>query len=207
MNTLKKTMKLRGIKQKEIALEIGVSQPTVSDWVNGKKIPEGENLSKLANILGLDPRVILGYAPITEPAPHDGYITIPVFGTIPAGIPIEAIEDILDYEELSAAAFSPAHEYFALRIRGNSMYPSYLDGDTVIFRKQNDCENGDDCAVMVNSDDATFKRVKKSEDGIALMPLNPDYDVRFFTNKQIEDIPVRIIGVAIEIRRSLKGFK
>lgn len=204
MNTLKKTMKLRGIKQKEIALEIGVSQPTVSDWVNGKKIPEGENLSKLANILGLDPRVILGYAPITEPAPHDGYITIPVFGTIPAGIPIEAIEDILDYEELSAAAFSPAHEYFALRIKGNSMYPSYLDGDTVIFRKQNDCENGDDCAVMVNSDDATFKRVKKSEDGIALMPLNPDYDVRFFTNRQIEDIPVRIIGVAVEIRRSLK---
>ena len=204
MNTLKKTMKLRGIKQKEIALEIGVSQPTVSDWVNGKKIPEGENLSKLANILGLDPRVILGYAPITEPAPHDGYITIPVFGTIPAGIPIEAIEDILDYEELSAAAFSPAHEYFALRIRGNSMYPSYLDGDTVIFRKQNDCENGDDCAVMVNSDDATFKRIKKSEGGIALMPLNPDYDVRFFTNRQIEDIPVRIIGVAVEIRRSLK---
>lgn len=204
MNTLKKTMKLRGIKQKEIALEIGVSQPTVSDWVNGKKIPEGENLSKLANILGLDPRVILGYAPITEPAPHDGYITIPVFGTIPAGIPIEAIEDILDYEELSAASFSTAHEYFALRIRGSSMYPSYLDGDTVIFRKQNDCENGDDCAVMVNSDDATFKRVKKSEDGIALMPLNPDYDVRFFTNKQIEDIPVRIIGVAVEIRRSLK---
>lgn len=204
MNTLKKTMRLRGIKQKEIALEIGVSQPTVSDWVNGKKIPEGENLSKLANILGLDPRVILGYAPITEPAPHDGYITIPVFGTIPAGIPIEAIEDILDYEELSAASFSTAHEYFALRIRGNSMYPSYLDGDTVIFRKQNDCENGDDCAVMVNSDDATFKRVKKSEDGIALMPLNPDYDVRFFTNKQIEDIPVRIIGVAVEIRRSLK---
>ena len=204
MNTLKKTMKLRGIKQKEIALEIGVSQPTVSDWVNGKKIPEGENLSKLANILGLDPRVILGYAPITEPAPHDGYITIPVFGTIPAGIPIEAIEDILDYEELSAAAFSPAHEYFALRIKGNSMYPSYLDGDTVIFRKQNDCENGDDCAVMVNSDDATFKRIKKSEGGIALMPLNPDYDVRFFTNRQIEDIPVRIIGVAVEIRRSLK---
>lgn len=204
MNTLKKTMKLRGIKQKEIALEIGVSQPTVSDWVNGKKTPEGENLSKLANILGLDPRVILGYAPITEPAPHDGYITIPVFGTIPAGIPIEAIEDILDYEELSAAAFSPAHEYFALRIRGNSMYPSYQDGDTVIFRKQNDCENGDDCAVMVNSDDATFKRIKKSEGGIALMPLNPDYDVRFFTNRQIEDIPVRIIGVAVEIRRSLK---
>ena len=203
MNIVRQLRESAGLQQKEVAIAAGVSRPTVSEWEHQKKDPSGERLLSLAKLFNVDAGTILGYKPVGETS-RDGYITIPVFGTIPAGIPIEAIEDILDYEELSAAAFSPAHEYFALRIKGNSMYPSYLDGDTVIFRKQNDCENGDDCAVMVNRDDATFKRVKKSEDGIALMPLNPDYDVRFFTNRQIEDIPVRIIGVAVEIRRSLK---
>ena len=203
MNIVRQLRESAGLQQKEVAIAAGVSRPTVSEWEHQKKDPSGERLLSLAKLFNVDAGTILGYKPVGETS-RDGYFTIPVFGTIPAGIPIEAIEDILDYEELSAASFSTAHEYFALRIRGSSMYPSYLDGDTVIFRKQNDCENGDDCAVMVNSDDATFKRVKKSEDGIALMPLNPDYDVRFFTNRQIEDIPVRIIGVAVEIRRSLK---
>lgn len=203
MNIVRQLRESAGLQQKEVAIAAGVSRPTVSEWEHQKKDPSGERLLSLAKLFNVDAGTILGYKPVGETS-RDGYFTIPVFGTIPAGIPIEAIEDILDYEELSAASFSTAHEYFALRIRGSSMYPSYLDGDTVIFRKQNDCENGDDCAVMVNSDDATFKRVKKSEDGIALMPLNPDYDVRFFTNRQIEDIPVKIIGVAVEIRRSLK---
>ena len=197
---LKEIREQRDMTQDELGEAVGANRVAISRYENGTIRPTSKRMAALAEALGVTVEYLMG----GERKPHDGYITIPVFGTIPAGIPIEAIEDILDFEELSAAAFSPAHEYFALRIKGNSMYPSYLDGDTVIFRKQNDCENGDDCAVMVNSDDATFKRVKKSEDGIALMPLNPDYDVRFFTNRQIEDIPVRIIGVAVEIRRSLK---
>lgn len=68
MSTLKELMRLRDIKQKEIAMEIGVTQPTVSDWVNGKKIPEGKNLQKLAKLLDVDPAVILGYS---EPKPAE----------------------------------------------------------------------------------------------------------------------------------------
>lgn len=60
MTNLKQLLKIKDIKQKEIAIEIGVAQPTVSDWVNGKKYPEGENLTKLAAILDVDPSVILG---------------------------------------------------------------------------------------------------------------------------------------------------
>lgn len=60
MTNLKQLLKIKDIKQKEIAIEIGVAQPTVSDWVNGKKYPEGENLTKLAAILDVDPSFILG---------------------------------------------------------------------------------------------------------------------------------------------------
>lgn len=83
------------------------------------------------------------------------------------------------------------------------MYPFYNTGDTVIFQKTNDCESGSHCAVMVNGNDVTFKKVIKNEAGITLVPLNEDYEPVFYSNKQIKELPVRVIGVAKEIRRKL----
>lgn len=124
-----------------------------------------------------------------------------VYGTIPAGIPMECIEDILDTEEISADMLKGGKQYFGLRVKGNSMEPDYLDGDIIIFQKQDDCENGDDCVVMVNGNDGTFKRVFKNENGIILQPLNNKYQPMIYSNEQIENLPVRIIGIVEEIRR------
>lgn len=124
-----------------------------------------------------------------------------VYGTIPAGIPMECIEDILDTEEISVDMLKGGKQYFGLRVKGNSMEPEYLDGDTLILEKVNDCESGDDCVVMVNGNDGTFKRVFKNENGIILQPLNPSYSPIIYTNEQIETLPVKIIGVVEEFRR------
>lgn len=135
---------------------------------------------------------------------NKNYIRIPVIGKIPAGVPIEAIEDILDYEDISLDTISKDKEYFGLRITGDSMEPNYLDGDILIVCQQNTCENGQDCVVMVNGHDATFKRVYKNENGITLQPLNNKYAPVFYSNEDIEKLPVKIIGVPIEFRRSLR---
>lgn len=124
-----------------------------------------------------------------------------VYGTIPAGIPMECIEDIIDTEEISQDMLKGGKQYFGLRVKGDSMEPDYLDGDTLILEKADDCENGDDCVVMVNGDDGTFKRVFKNENGVILQPLNPSYTPMSYTNEQIENLPVRIIGIVEEIRR------
>lgn len=124
-----------------------------------------------------------------------------VYGTIPAGIPMECIEDILDTEEISPDVLKGGKQFFGLRVKGNSMEPEYLDGDTLILQKVDDCESGDDCVVMVNGNDATFKRVFKNEKGIILQPLNPIYSPMVYTNEQIENLPVKIIGIVEEIRR------
>lgn len=124
-----------------------------------------------------------------------------VYGTIPAGIPMECIEDIIDTEEISTDMLKGGKQYFGLRVKGNSMEPEYLDGDTLILEKVDDCESGDDCVVMVNGNDGTFKRVFKNENGIILQPLNPSYSPMVYTNDQIENLPVRIIGVVEEFRR------
>lgn len=81
------------------------------------------------------------------------------------------------------------------------MFPEYLDGDTLILLKQDNCESGDDCVVMVNGNDGTFKRVFKNENGIILQPLNNQYSPMSYTNKEIEELPVRILGIVEEIRR------
>ena len=120
------------------------------------------------------------------------------------GIPIEAIEEINDYEELPYDWDTNNKQFFALTIKGNSMAPNYQTGDVVIFEKTSDCESGSHCAVMVNGDDVTFKKVIKSEAGIILKPLNEDdFEPVFYSNKQIKELPVKVIGVAKEIRRKL----
>ena len=132
---------------------------------------------------------------------NDNSAVVFVYGTIPAGIPMECIEDIIDTEEISADMLKGGKQYFGLRVKGDSMEPEYLDGDTLILEKVDDCESGDDCVVMVNGNDGTFKRVFKNENGIILQPLNPSYSPMVYTNEQIENLPVRIIGVVEEFRR------
>ena len=129
---------------------------------------------------------------------------IPVLGTIPAGIPIEAIEDIIDYEEISEE-MAKKGEYFALKVKGNSMNPTIADGDIVIVKQQNDAESGKICVVMIDGQDATLKEIKKETNGIWILPHNPNSEFKptFYTNKEITEIPIKILGIAVEIRRSL----
>ena len=124
---------------------------------------------------------------------------IPVLGTIPAGIPIEAIEEILDYEEIPLEMANTG-EFFGLKVKGDSMSPRIQDGDVVIVKKQNTCETGDVCVVMVNGFDATLKQVKKDYNGIMLVPFNTEYKPMFYSNKDIEELPIRIIGKVVELR-------
>ena len=166
-------------------------------------------IKQFADIFGVSPSDLMGWDNKSESilshndTPPAKPIRIPVLGSIPAGIPIEAIEDILDWEELPASMGKGGAEYFALQVKGDSMFPNYLDGDVLIFRKQETCNSGQDCAVMVNGDDATFKRVKIGEKGITLQPLNPAYDPMYFTREECAEIPVRIIGVVVELRRKI----
>ena len=132
-------------------------------------------------------------------------IRIPVLGTIPAGIPIDAIEDILDWEEIPSAWGTGGRQYFGLRVKGDSMYPRYLEGDTVILRKETTCQSGDDCAVLVNGGEATLKQVILREDGsLELRPTNPAYPPRIYSPAEIGALPVQIIGVVVELRRKIK---
>lgn len=134
-------------------------------------------------------------------------IKIPVLGKIPAGIPIESIVDILGYEEIPKNWLRGGNKYFALKLKGNSMEPEYHNDDIVIFKQTNTCESGQDCCIRINGFDATFKRIKKQDNGILVLPLNENNDTgfntTFFTNEDIINKPVEVIGVVKQIRRNI----
>lgn len=140
----------------------------------------------------------------SEEKSKNKYKRIPVLGSIPAGIPVELIQDIIDYEDISEEMLKGGKEYFALKVKGTSMWPKYLDGDTIIVLKQNDCESGQDAIVMVNGNDGTFKRVIKKDNGITLEPINQqEYNSVSYSNEDIEKLPIKILGVVKEIRRKI----
>lgn len=204
MNIVKSLRKGAGMQQKELSAIIGVSQAVISEWEHNKKDPSGERLKKLAEFFNMEPAEILGETRYKRAGEGADYIRIPVLGRIPAGVPFEMIEEIEDYEDIPASMTRGGKEYFALKVRGDSMNPKYEDGDTIILRATNICESGQDCAVRVNGDDATFKRVYVTEEGgIILQPLNPAYEPRTYTRHQWESDYVSILGVVVELRRKI----
>lgn len=136
-------------------------------------------------------------------------IQIPVLGTIKAGIAIEAQQDILEYIDIPRSWTKGGKSFYGLKISGDSMYPKYNEKDIVIFEHTEDytIANNKDCAVMVNGDCATFKNVTINENGITLIPYNPNnsdnYQPTFYNKEQISSLPVKIIGIAREKRTRL----
>ncbi len=127
-------------------------------------------------------------------------VVISVLGRVAAGIPIEAVEEVIDTEEITEE-MARTGDFFGLKIKGDSMIPNICDGDVVIVRQQNDAENGEIVIATVNGTDATCKRLRKYKGGIELIANNPTYEPLDFSNQEIEEKPVRIIGKVVELRR------
>lgn len=188
-----------------------ISPSYLSLFETGKRKPSAVVLKKLAPIYNLDYIDLYekaGYLDLAEKEKISNTNTsasnsavVMIYGTIPAGIPMECIEDVIDTEEIPSEMLKGNKQYFGLKVKGDSMEPEYLDGDTLILLRQENCESGDDCVVMVNGFDGTFKRVFKNENGIVLQPLNNKYSPMVYSNEDIEKLPVRILGVVEEIRR------
>ena len=195
MYRIKELRQANNIKQAELARAINVSQATMSEYETGKYEPDIETLKKIADYFDVTVDYIVGGNRVSRK--HG--VKIPVYRAVAAGIPIEAIEDIVDYEEIEPE-LAATGEFFGLRIKGNSMEPRICEGDVVIVRKQDDADTGDTAIVLVNGYEATCKRIKKDGHGIALIPNNPSYEVKYYSAEEISSLPVRIIGKVVELR-------
>lgn len=197
IKNLKYYMTLNNKTRIDICNDLSLPYTTFAEWYNGKVYPRIDKIELLANYFNIKKSDLIE----EKQQSYSNSAVVLIYGTIPAGIPMEMIEDVIDTEEIDAEMLKGGKQYFGLRIKGNSMYPEYLDGDTIILEKIDNCESGQDCCVMVNGDDGTFKRVFKNENGIILQPLNPEFQPMVYTNEQIEKLPIKIIGKVVELRR------
>lgn len=207
---IKERREILGLTQEELGAKLWLNKSTIQRYESGKvvkiKIPI---ISALSKALGVNPRWLLGQTDdigtftflddYSETIQKENKFLIPVLGKVQAGYPIEAMENIIDYEEISEETARQG-DFFALQVKGNSMEPKFSEGDIVIVRKQEDIDSGDIAIILVNGDEATIKKIKKFDGGIHLVPLNPQFDILTYTNEQIENLPVRCIGKVVELR-------
>lgn len=212
----KRLQELRNSKkmtQAELGKILKVSASTIGMYETDKRQPNFEIEEAIADFFNVDLDYLRGkqdnplqdLLSISELYPKNTsnvFVKVPVLGRVAAGVPITAQEDVLGWEDVPAQ-WTKNDIIFALQIKGDSMEPRIVEGDIVICKQQPDVESGETAVVMVNGNEATCKKVVKSADGIMLMSNNSKYLPMHYSNKQIEELPVRIIGKVIELRAKM----
>lgn len=196
---IKKYRLQRKMTLEELSKEIGVSTQAIFKYENDivTNIPL-ERLELLCKVLKVKPQQLISWADDTNKSSISS-VKIPVVGKVQAGLPAEAFEDIIDYEEIPES-MARGGEYFGLSIKGDSMYPRILEGDVVIVRKQSTADSGDIVIALINGDEGTCKQLFKYKDHIELKSFNPMYKPLVYSNEEIESLPVSIIGKVVELR-------
>lgn len=129
------------------------------------------------------------------------FTLIPILGTVKAGYDYLAEENWIGTIDVDKSLVKDGTGFFALKVKGDSMSPVLVEDDIVIIKKQEDFENGDIVVAIVNGDEATIKKGKKSETSILLQPLNPTYEPLIFTYDEMKSIPVTIVGIVKQLKR------
>ena len=212
---LKQAMDLRGIKASELSEKAKIPKSAISQYLSGLYEAKQKSIFKLANVLDVSEGWLMGLDVPMErisddlkkigaiPLSEIATTKIPVLGTVKAGYNYLARENIIDYIAFKVDG-TDKENYYALNIVGDSMEPLFDNGDTVIVHKQDDFENGDNCVVLINGEEATVKKVYKGNTGLELKAVNPYYPPRIFTKEEIKDLPVKVIGV---VEKSIRNFK
>ena len=215
-NRLNLAMTIRNIKASLLSEQTGISKSSLSEYMNGKYEAKQNGIFLLAKALNVSEAWLMGCDVPMErdsdidllkkigaiPISSNPNITnIPVIGTVKAGYDYLAQENIVGTVPVETSLVGDGTDFFALEVKGDSMSPVFIEKDIVIIKKQNDCENNEIAIVIVNGDEGTIKKVRKTEQGIILQPLNPAYAPLIFTNKEIKDMPVTIVGIVKQLKR------
>ena len=160
------------------------------------KLPESHSTSLAPKKSNFTPNVIQGNLGKVKPMPpgNERAAIVPVMGRIAAGVPISAIQDhthnITVPPELLGAG-----EHFALEVKGDSMIDAGIfDGDTVLLRKTESAHNGEIVVALVDSEEATLKRMRRKGDSIALAAANPAYETRIFGPDRVK-LQGKLVGL------------
>lgn len=190
--------------QAELAEKVGYSgKSMIAKIENGKVDLSQSKIMEFAKVLHTTPAALMGWDDMVTPVDLSDYVSIPVYGRIPAGSPRQAQEYIEGQVQVPRSWTLHGQEIAALHVAGESMLPLIQDGDTIVYRVQPDVESGSIAVCRIDGDDATVKKIIKQEPHtIILQPLNPAFQPIIFTGDASEE-PLEIVGRVIEVRHEL----
>ena len=205
-NRLFTALNLRNMKPVELHEKTGISESLLSKYLSGNAIARQKKLSLLSDALNVNPVWLMGYEiPMENNISTDELgnpiTNIPLLGTVKAGYDYLAQENIVGTVPVETSLVGDGTDFFALEVKGDSMSPVFIEKDIVIVKRQNNCENNEISIVIVNGDEGTIKKVRKTEQGIILQPLNPAYEPMIFSNEEIKSIPITIVGIVKQLKR------
>lgn len=186
-----------------VAKALKLSSGSPSGWKNGA-IPRESTLQKIADYFGMTIDEFLADSSVASKLHREKGQKIPVLSSVGAGIPMESIntfdaDDPDAWEEISRD-MGRSGEFFALRIKGDSMEPRIRRGDILVVRVQPTVEEGEVAVVLINGNEGVCKRIHFRDDGIQLLSNNPEYAPMTYTWEETKNLPVRIVGKVEEIR-------
>lgn len=191
---IKALLKEKNFRQNSFARQIGVTEMSLSNWILGKSEPSLSTIQKIADALGISPAALIG-----SPSAPVGWIKIPVIGRVPAGVPLEAVEDFDGEIVVPQGEFS-ADRHLALRVFGDSMKPRFIEGDAVIVDTQDrEPPNGSVVVIRVNGDgEITLKKFYRQGDLVILQAENPKFPPLTLTPNS----EIRVVGSVVGMYRS-----
>lgn len=206
----------KDMSQNELAKRLNLASSSVARYESGERKPDTDRLIDIANLFNVTTDYLLcktdsPYLYVEDlastvrlsPNSREKAIRVPTLGYIRGGEPMMTDDNFLGYEEMIVPASASADDFIGLKVEGDSMMPLISEGSTVIIKLQPTCEMNDICAVRVNGEAVTVKRVKRLPDGLYLIPENSAYSPKFFTADEVTNLPVEIIGKVIEIRTKI----
>lgn len=207
-NKIRNFREQKNLTQEEVAEYLNTTPQTISRYEIGDRKTNQDILFKLAEYFKISINEFfppLNFDNAISIDINSNIIRIPVYGTIKAGIPIESQSDIIEYVDIPEEWLKGGKKFYGLKISGDSMFPKYSENDTVIFEQNDDIEsyNGKDVAVMINGSESTFKKIIVNDQGIILQPYNTAYDIIMFSKEQVEQLPVKVVGIAREKRTKI----
>lgn len=184
----------------DVCRDLDIPYSTFTDWCNANIYPRIDKIEILANYFDIKKSDLVERREKVDKLGNP-VKEVPLLGTVKAGYDYLAQENWIGTIDVDASLVKDGSEYFALKVHGDSMSPVLVENDIVIVKKQDDFETGDIVVAIINGDEATIKKGKKTDNSILLQPLNNNYEPLIFTNDEMKTIPVKIIGVVKQLKR------
>lgn len=192
-------MNINNKSRTDVCRDLDIPYSTFTDWCNANIYPRIDKIEILANYFDIKKSDLVESREKLDVF-GNLVVSIPILGVVKAGYDYLAEENWIGTVDVNKK-LADSGELFALKVIGDSMSPLLIEDDIVIIKKQNDFENGDIVVALINGNEATIKKAKKSESSILLQPLNTNYEPLIFTYDEMKSIPVEIIGIVKQLKR------